>query len=236
MQSKHILLFLLTFISLGIKSQSISPEALLEKSIKYHDPKEQWGTTPLNLHLKETRPNGADRSTNISIDLQNSTFTLDQMRDGNQVAYKVINDVCSFQLNGSSDISEEDLKKYRLNCERAQSMRNYYTYLWGLPMKLRDEGTILQDAKLTSFMEQEAYSLKVTYSPEVGVDIWYFYFDPTTYAMIGYRFYHDEAANDGEYIPLKGEEKIQGFRLPKERTWYTHKEDKLLGADILEKK
>ena len=51
--------------------------------------------------------------------------------------------------------------------------------------------------------------------------------------MIGYRFYHDEAANDGEYIELEGIQEGGGLRLPRARTWYTHKEDKLLGTDTL---
>lgn len=46
--------------------------------------------------------------------------------------------------------------------------------------------------------------------------------------------YHDEAANDGEYIPLEGEEIINGIRFPKTRTWFVNKDGRLLGADILE--
>jgi hypothetical protein len=217
-----------------LHAQSISPEALLERSIKYHDPKGQWGKKPVTLQLKETRPGGSDRSTSITIDLKKGSFLLDQMREGNRLVYRVAGEACSYELNGSSEISEADLKKYRLNCDRAKTMRDYYTYLWGLPMKLTDAGTILQEVKMDDFMGKQAYSLKVTYSPEVGADIWYFYFDPSTYALIGYRFYHDEAANDGEYITLEGEEKIKNFRFPKERKWYMHKDEKFLGTDILQ--
>ena len=52
---------------------------------------------------------------------------------------------------------------------------------------------------------------------------------------MGYRFYHVEEKNDGEYITLEGEEKIKGIRFPKTRKWYYNKDDKFLGADILEK-
>jgi len=75
--------------------------------------------------------------------------------------------------------------------------------------------------------------IKVTYDPSVGKDIWYFYFDPTTYALRGYRFYHDEAKNDGEYILIDGEVTINGVKFPKNRAWYTHKEGKYLGNDDL---
>ena len=53
--------------------------------------------------------------------------------------------------------------------------------------------------------------------------------------MIGYRFYHDESANDGEYILLEGETTDGTVRLPKSRTWYTHKDDRLLGTDVLDR-
>ncbi|PHN05591.1 DUF6503 family protein [Flavilitoribacter nigricans] len=231
----YIQLFLLLLVTAtGLRAQTVSAETLLERSIKYHDPKGQWGKTPMTLNLKETRPGGSDRTTTIGIDLKKQTFRLDQMREGNQLVYNIAMDDCTYELNGNSDISPEDLEKYRLNCDRAKTMRNYYTYLWGLPMKLTDPGTILHEVKMDEFMGKAAYRLKVTYSPEVGSDIWYFYFDPSSYALTGYRFYHDEATNDGEYITLKGEEKIKNFRLPKERKWYTHKEDKYLGADILQ--
>jgi hypothetical protein len=130
--------------------------------------------------------------------------------------------------------SEEQINKFSLSCERANMYKNYYTYLYGLPMKLKDKGTIIhQKVTKTKFKGKDYLVLKATYKKEVGKDTWYFYFDPTTYAMKGYRFYHDESKNDGEYILLEDETVFENVRLPQKRTWYTHKEDKLLGTDIL---
>ncbi|MCB0632265.1 MAG: DUF6503 family protein [Saprospiraceae bacterium] len=235
MQSSRLFTFLvLLFSTISLTAQDLTPADLLKRSINYHDPKGKWGKIPLSLQLRETRPGGPDRMTTVAIDPKKGQFELDQNRNGDQIGILIKNDDCVFTLNGSNDISEADREKLRLNCDRAKSMRNYYTYLWGLPMKLQDEGTMLGEVKRTTFMERDAYSLKVMYDPEVGSDIWYFYFDPSTYALIGYRFYHDEAANDGEYITLEGEAQLKDFRLPKQRKWYTHKEDKFLGEDILE--
>ena len=83
------------------------------------------------------------------------------------------------------------------------------------------------------FQGRPALELKVTYEPEVGSDTWYFYFEPTSNEMIGYRFYHDEAKGDGEYIVLEELEDVGPLRLPKKRTWYTHGDDRLLGTDTL---
>ena len=72
----------------------------------------------------------------------------------------------------------------------------------------------------------------MTYDPEVGTDTWYFYFDPSNYALVGYRFYHDESANDGEYIILDRLEEGD-MRLPKVRSWFRNNDDELLGTDKL---
>lgn len=235
MPSSRLFTFIILFSStFCVVAQDLKPADLLQRSIDYHDPKGKWGKTPLVLNLRETRPGGPDRMTTLNIDPKKGSFQLDQNRNGDQIGILVKNDDCSFTLNGNKDVSEADRERLRLNCDRAKSMRNYYTYLWGLPMKLQDEGTMLQEVKRTTFMEQDAYSLKVTYDPAVGSDTWYFYFHPDTYALIGYRFYHDEAANDGEYITLEGETQLKDFRLPKQRKWYTHQDEKFLGEDILE--
>ncbi len=112
--------------------------------------------------------------------------------------------------------------------------KNYYTYLYGLPMKLKDPGTIIDDkVERKVFHGKEYLVLKVTYTEDVGKDIWYFYFNPKTYAMEVYQFFHDEAENDGEYILLTEEKSINDIIMPKNRAWYTNKENKLLGTDIL---
>ena len=130
------------------------------------------------------------------------------------------------------DILERD--EHRLTCETLERRRDYYAYLWGLPMKLLDPGTVLAPEVVESdFDGRPARRLKVTYEEGVGDDTWYFYFDPESSALVGYRFYHDEAANDGEYILLSGEVAAHGLRLPRARTWFTHAQDELLGTDTL---
>ena len=113
-------------------------------------------------------------------------------------------------------------------------MRNYYTYLYGLPMKLKDPGTQLpSETAVTTFQGQDVFALRVTYDENVGTDTWYFYFHPRTFALVGYRFYHDESKADGEYIILEGESISGNVRLPKVRKWYTNMEDRHLGTDTV---
>ena len=112
--------------------------------------------------------------------------------------------------------------------------KDYYTYLYGLPMKLKDPGTIIQEKiERKMFKGKEYLVLKVNYEEGIGKDVWYFYFNPKSYAMEVYQFFHEETKNDGEYILLSEIKIIEGIKIPKNRAWYTNKEHTLLGTDIL---
>ena len=114
--------------------------------------------------------------------------------------------------------------------------KNYYTYLYGLPMKLKDNGTIIHEVVNKKTFKGKTYlTLKVTYDKAVGNDTWYFYFNPKTFALEIYQFFHNEAKNDGEYILLSGMESINGINMPKARAWYTNKDHKYLGKDTIVK-
>ena len=127
----------------------------------------------------------------------------------------------------------------RLTPYFARRMRNYYSFLYGLPMKLRDEGTIIDPGvNKTTFEGDEVLSLKVTYDEAVGSDNWYIYLNPETYAMEIYQFFKkDENGNQrddsGEYILLTEEMMVNDIKMPKSRAWYYNKDDKYLGTDIL---
>jgi hypothetical protein len=134
-------------------------------------------------------------------------------------------------------LTDEVKKKQNLTCDRANMYKNYYSYLYGLPMKLKDPGTIIhKQVNLDKFKGEMYLVLKVTYEKEVGEDIWYFYFNPETYALELYQFFHDEEKNDGEFILLSGLETVNGIKIPKKRDWYYNKNEEYLGTDILKKK
>ncbi len=238
--SRHGCLFLVAAMLAGrcistLNAQSPSASALLEQSISYHDPSGRWGSEAWQIVLTETRPNGADRSTALSFDPGEAAFTLDQDRDGHRIHFDIRNQGVNILLDGQVPTDTALIRRYNLTRERALLLRDYYAYLYGLPMKLKDPGTILDPQVLdTTYRGIPVYGLQVTYDQEVGHDTWYFYLDKQTAALKGYRFYHDEAAHDGEYITLEGEAHAGPFILPKVRKWYTHQEDKYLGADIIE--
>lgn len=216
--------------------QELTGEQLLEKAIAYHDPDNNWKNFNGKLFISMETPDANDRISEISMNLPAEFFKLMWHREKDTVIQKLDKDKCFISLNGSEQISEENADRLRLSCERTAMMKDYYTYLYGLPMKLKDPGTAVDpNIQKKSFKGKEYLTLKVSYKEPVGGDTWYFYFDPKTYAMEVYQFFHDESKNDGEYILLSEEEVVHEIKMPKIRAWYYNKDDKYLGTDKLTK-
>lgn len=236
MMKNYLLCITLLCTATGLFGQELSGEQLLEKSINYHDPDGNWTTFKGKLYITMTPPNKKERLSQITLNLPQQFFELSATTDGNTVKQSLSKSECTFSLNGSVEISEADIKTHRLTCERAKMMKNYYTFLYGLPMKLKDPGTIIESkVENKKFKGKEYLVLKATYDKTVGEDIWYFYFDPKTYAMEVYQFFHEEVKNDGEYILLDGIEILSAIKIPKTRSWYYNKDDKFLATDVLTK-
>lgn len=224
-----------------VHSQSLNGEQLLYKSMAYHDPNGNWASFNGALNVTMETPKRPTRVSEIKINLPEEYFYVKANQDTITTEYTINKEVCEIRLNGLSDLSEEQLKHHKLSCERANMYKNYYTYLYGLPMKLKDPGTNIHNKIERKTFKGKAYLvLKVTYDDDVGSDVWYFYFHPETYAMEVYQFFKtDDSGNiksdSGEYILLSGEETINGIKMPKTRAWYYNKDDKYLGTDILSK-
>ena len=233
----RILFYLFCFLScifIG-NSQDLSPQQILDKSISYHDPNGLWGSFEGSFNVRMETPDRPDRLSEITMDQNEGRFRLHVRQGKDEKTYELLGQNCTLHLNGRENFSEADAKTHRLTCESAKMYRDYYSYLYGLPMKLRDPGTrISPEAEKRTFQGKEYWVLEVNYDPEVGKDLWYFYFDPESFAMEAYQFYHDKAKNDGEYIMLEGEFLLNEMRLPKTRSWYTNREAKHLGTDILQ--
>lgn len=218
-----------------------SAEELLAKSIAYHDPEGVWGEAAVRVTIQgelsdELAARSGARTTErrAVIDPRTGRFDVAFEESGAEVKMTVVGDEATVTVDGRSDLSAEELEKYRATVPRALLLRNYMSYLYGLPMKLRDAGVNLDPTpERTTFQGEDVWALRVTYDEAVGRDTWYFYLDPETAALVGYRFYHDEDAGDGEYIVLDGEIEGGGLRLPKVRRWYTNQEGTYLATDTV---
>jgi len=229
---KLFISLILTGAALSVHAQ-LTAEQLIDRSIQYHDPQGLLEQAETTLHFIESRPNSSDSKTTVVLNPWKEEFKLIRKAEEKEIVTSLNEGVYSYTVAGVSPTPKE-VSSFRLDDRRSDVMRTYYHYLWYMPMKLLDPSTIIDpDTKQTDFFGRQALQIRVTYDPTVGKDIWYFYFDPDSYALIGYRFYHNESVNDGEYIIFEGEEVHQSVRIPKSRTWYTHKDDRLLGTDVL---
>ena len=233
--NKLTTLFALLFAFHGF-SQELTGKQLLEKSIQYHDPNNNWETFNGTLNVTMKTPNKPNRDSEIKINLPQEYFYVKSSRGTNTTEYTVNKENCVIIFNGQENPSETILKEHKLSCDRAKLYKNYYTYLYGLPMKLKDNGTVIHDeTERKTFKGKEYLVLKATYNKEVGKDTWYFYFNPKTYAMEVYQFFKN-TPDSGEYILLTEEEIINGIRFPKNRAWYYNKNNNYLGTDYLSTK
>ena len=224
----------LYFLAISIHAQSITADQLVNRTIAFHDPDGWWDRVKMDMVIEMKTPNRPARLSNVVVDNINGGFEISVLSNDKLLEWMVDGkDSCDFKVNFvAPTVAQAD--SLSLTVDRAKFLRNYYTYLYGLPMKLKDAGTRIGDEVIeTTFMGKPVLALRVTYDESVGKDIWYFYFNPSTCAMVGYRFYHDEAKNDGEYIVLEDMIIEQGLRIPRNRSWFTNAEDKLLGTDYL---
>ncbi|WP_436514939.1 DUF6503 family protein [Ekhidna sp. To15] len=206
-------IFLLLFIPALCLAQNTA-DKVLAKAIAYHDSQGNWPLLSSTFNFTETRPNGPNRSTIVVINNSESYMKINR---NDEEIYEVTLDDAKV-LKGDKDQ------------DRAIVLRNYYLYLWGLPMKLYDESTpeITLSADAT-VADKVCKVLRVAYEK----DIWYFYFDDFSGRMIQYKFYQDAEETKGELITLEDEISVNGIKIPKKRSWYTLPDMKYLGTDIL---
>ncbi len=210
---EKLLILLLVALSAPGFSQ-ITPYEVLDKAASYHDPNGKWKELNATLLFTETRPSGDDRKTTVVIDNTRSYMKINR---NDENVYEILGE-SSKVLVGDHDEA------------RALRMRNYYLYLWGLPMKLYDEGTPFdRDVEEETLNGIKCHVLRVVYEE----DTWYFHFDQSSGRMLQYKFYKDEDTGKGELITLEDEITVNGIKIPQKRSWYTLPEMKYLGTDIL---
>jgi uncharacterized protein (DUF1684 family) len=213
---------------------TLSSTQLLDKSISYHDPKSNWSKLKAEFKFTTIMDDKSERIRSVSINNKKEEFNFIGQYEEGRLEYKVKKNMGKAMWNGSTSIPKDMAEKYRISDDRAIMYRNYYTYLYGMPMKLKDPGTNIDD-KVTrvEFYGKTYDRIRVTYDPNIGKDIWYFYFNTDTHALEAYQFFKDETKNDGEYILFEKTKIVDGIKIPSVRHWYYNNNQKFLATDIL---
>ncbi len=213
---------------------------LIDRSIRHHDPGGVWETRRIRIEM-ETKFSSAQagrfgsRNSRAVLYLAPAHGEFRYAKDSSKEKFELLlrHGVASLVSGDSASASDRNRESL---LARAPGYRDYFEYLFGLPMKLRDPGTIVDpDVDTVDFAGRSVSRIRVTYEPEVGKNTWYFYFDPVTAALVGCRFYTVESKNDGEYITFEEEivDEASGLRLPKIRAWYFNRDDSHLATDTI---
>jgi hypothetical protein len=227
-------LLLLSFCQSSQETDQQAVPPLLQKSIAYHDPEGNWQQFKARLYLIHTDTSGKETPFEVEIDNNTGYFSHISHRDKKEIVKGISPDGTAFFLiDGKKEISQEEREKYKMTRESAEGTRNFYLHLYGLPMKLRDAGTLVSDSVYIESLHGKDYQvMQVSYEPSVGNDTWFFYLNPTAAAMEAYSF-HWGNPEAGEYVLLDEELLVNGIKIPKVRKWYFTKEDQYLGTDTL---
>jgi len=196
----------------------ISADSLLARSIRYHDPGGNWNKTSHRLQLAESRPGGSVRHSRLTLYANGQDFDLQQTRGRDKIQLRLLDGTYTFSHQGRTAVADRDRERLGLTPERTELLRDYYGYLYGLPMKLRDPAARIDPAvHEVWFNDQQVLELRVAYPPEQGNDIW--------------LFKDGNGPATGEYVVLKEEALVDKMKLPAERYWYETATNLYLGAD-----
>ena len=205
---------LFTLVCPALYAASPAAETVLIRAITYHDPDGGWPTLHATFHFDESRPDGRATQSTMELDNARSFMRVDM---GGKESFEISGVACVI-LSGDKDE------------QRGLMIRNYFLYLWGLPMKLLDPGTefdpIVGSSEINGFA---CDVLRVIYEK----DTWYFHLDRESGRMRQYEFYKDTTQAAGEIITLEGEIVIGTLRIPQKRNWYKIPGNEYLGTDIL---
>ncbi len=213
------------------KNRLTPAEELLARAVQFHDPAGSWGRQDLSFSWVSKRPNREPVPYAIEM-ASNGDFAMRGQRAGMELEYRVVNGVVQAKVDGDSEYSAEVGGRMVLDREDGLFWRNYMGFLAGMPMNLPGERAMIETEVQQDELEgSSVLALRITYPPEVGTDIWTFYFDPETAAMRGCRFDRADPSRDGETIVFSGIERIGELRMPKERRWYMNADWRYLGMD-----
>ena len=216
------------------QSELTSAEQLLARSIRFHDPDGTWSQGQLSLRWTSAGPDGV-----VALDFEidyhpRGSFAMKGEYGGAEIHYLVAEGVSTAVVNGETELSDEVLASAALSGEDGMFWRNYFGFLGGMPMCLDDPIVQLEaDAFEAEFEGRSVPAIRTSFSPDVGTDVWTFYFEPETAQLIGCRFDRADPARDGETLVFEELVTVAGVRLPKRRTWHMNADHEMIGIDEL---
>ncbi len=201
---KHLGLFI--FLVAVLSSCNNKPETavqIINKSIEFHDPQNEWNNFDATFYFESSFSfnDSIPEEMKITIDVPNNNFTYKNI--DREVEIQYLSDSCNL-------ISEKG------NCQGYSWTKNFYTYTWGLPMKLKDPNIKpLSKWNLDTINNYPCYAVYVNYEAENFT----YYIDQEDFQLRAFKFLKNDESGKGEIIHLEGLQEYNNLQFPEKRTW-----------------
>ena len=209
----------------------------IDYSIKHHDPKGNWSQFNSTIESFSKVDRGGETleesNRNFKMDNGKSYFYLLTSVAEHPLEITIEDDNCTTTWE-KKNLTTAEQNRYINNCAYGLNFRNYYRYLVGLPMVLKDDEAIIKPEVEDSNIEGKSYKkITVNYAPLNSNPTWEFYIDPTDGKLIRsvfIRFNNSAAPATGEIIDYPDHQTFQDIKLPKKMLWY-HLDKKFLADE-----
>ncbi len=230
-----ILIALSFFLLHSISYAQSEAEKIVLQSIKNHDPNGNWQkfNATVNINSIVIRNGTVDTSNRkIFLNLRENIFEMSFNQNGELVNLYLDEKTCFGEVVSNPNYSSDQLIEKNITCERAKMYNDYYQYLIGLPMKLKDNGTIIHPQLNQEYYKGIEYNVvTVTYDPKIGNYTWKFYFDKRSSLLILAEFSKDGSFLNGETIEFNNKVWYQKMLLPGQMVWYVLPDRPLLAEE-----
>jgi len=202
-------------ISCDGEEKTETAQGIVNASINFHDPHNNWNALNANFifESKFSFNDSVPEELHININVPANDFKYHNL--DRKVNLRYNNDSCEV-LKGSG------------TCGGYSWTKNFYTYVWGLPMKLQDSSTtILPKFTTDTIRNTPVYIVSVNYENEN----FKFYFNQNTYELKFFGFIKNTGDKHGEFISLSGLQEFNGIKFPKHRRWEKLLTEELIGTN-----
>ncbi|MEP0712020.1 hypothetical protein [Algoriphagus sp.] len=180
-----------------------SGEEILRKSITFHDPEEKWGKLQEKIRVRSdfVYPNTSLDGLMIGLDNAKQLVSYYNLSFDQEILFT--DSTCTV-ISGDK------------TCEQAAWTKNFYHFILGLPMTLKNDDGIIHELTLdTTFHGIPSYRVAIDFEKEN----WHFYFDKVDYHLVGFAFNKNFEVKAEEILTEELIE-IDGMNLPKTRYWW----------------
>jgi len=230
-----LLIILLSSCSVEDESKELTSIEVLNKSIEYHDPNENWDKLEMSIHIQEPRTGNPLRYSVIKLNNNDDSFELIRNRD-DHLSKHVIDKSGNLKvyLDDREEIAENLKEKYRLQPERNKMYRSFYKMMYGLPMSLNKNAVNeYGEIESTIYNSQNCYKIPIKLHEEMFSKNWIIYISKSIFEFKGMEIIFPEDNTKGERLYFDGSIRIKDVIIPRIRHWYELQNNEYSGSDVI---